>query len=372
MPMLRAIGRSVRPAAVLTLLGAMSLSGQDVRASPQECPAEPRGGGAIYGVVRDANTGTVLPDAFVSVRRDPAVEPFALVLTDDRGAYRICRLPAETRVSLQAHLAGHSGITVTLTPTEGETVEQTLRLALDGGTDPPEESDVPGRLLGRLVDRSTGDPVDAASLSLVSTAWQALSDERGSFLMEEVAPGPHVVRIRHLAYGTVRWPVLVVPGRTVELRIELSPVPIALEPIVVTTVRDRRLEMKGFYDRLEWSRRTGLGHFFTREEIERRNPLRLSHLLTDVPGLRVDCTAGLRGCRIVMARSAHRCAGATVYLDGFRLRIFGSESIDDFVVPADVAGIEVYGGMSDLAGEFADPNAIRCGAVAIWTRSGGP
>ena len=33
-----------------------------------------------------------------------------------------------------------------------------------------------------------------------------------------------------------------------------------------------------------------------------------------------------------------------------------------------VAGVEVFRGVSEMPSEFADPD-IRCGAVAVWTRS---
>lgn len=70
--------------------------------------------------------------------------------------------------------------------------------------------------------------------------------------------------------------------------------------------------------------------------------------------------------------------GASVYVDGHRFKLIsGSTSdptvfgINELVRPADVAGIEVYTGLGDLPGEFADPNGQKCGAIATWTRSGG-
>jgi len=68
--------------------------------------------------------------------------------------------------------------------------------------------------------------------------------------------------------------------------------------------------------------------------------------------------------------------GASLYLDGVRMPIVSGRGndilisgIDEFLVPGDIAGIEVYTGAGDLPGEFADFNAQRCGAVVIWTGS---
>ena len=64
-----------------------------------------------------------------------------------------------------------------------------------------------------------------------------------------------------------------------------------------------------------------------------------------------------------------------VFLDG-SLVIQGSdarwdneppESINDYVLPSEIAGIEVYRGAASLPAEFSGYDA-RCGAVVIWTK----
>jgi len=64
-----------------------------------------------------------------------------------------------------------------------------------------------------------------------------------------------------------------------------------------------------------------------------------------------------------------RCATSSLYLDGILFNTLG-EPMDRFVLPGDIAGIEVYRGMGEMAGEFADPVSIHCGAVVVWTKSG--
>lgn len=44
-----------------------------------------------------------------------------------------------------------------------------------------------------------------------------------------------------------------------------------------------------------------------------------------------------------------------------------SETINDYVLPAEIAGLEVYTGAAALPAEFAGYDA-RCGAAVIWTK----
>ena len=77
-----------------------------------------------------------------------------------------------------------------------------------------------------------------------------------------------------------------------------------MAPIVATAARSRRLEIKGFYERKYWGELVGGGTFFTTADIERRNPIRISHLVADAPGVRLEC--GLLGarCRIINRRAS--------------------------------------------------------------------
>ena len=112
--------------------------------------------------------------------------------------------------------------------------------------------------------------------------------------------------------------------------------------------------------------------FFTAEDIERRSPLRITHMIADAPGVRLaNCDLWGHGCKL------------NIFLDG-NLAIRGSkerwsltsgggtdmnprESINDLVLPTEIAGIEVYTGGAALPAEFGGHDA-RCGAVVIWTK----
>lgn len=341
---------------------------QEVRRSAEQCTPEERQVGAIYGAVRDMANKELLPNALITVHRQDRPDPILYMIADARGAFLICGAPTDVPVVLQAHAAGRAGERerVELAPggLHGRGLWINFAPPTRGG---PSAVPATGRIVGRVVDRPSQQPVDAAVLGLEFTNWEALSSETGTFAIADVPPGQHVLRIHHIAYGDVLWPVSVPEGSTVEVKVDLSADPIELEPIVVTAERSRRLEHFGFYNRMEWGKGVGVGQFITREEIERQNPSRVSSLMYRFPRVRVDCRGGANNCYIRISGS--QCPQTTFYLDGMKFRSLG-EPIDRFVLPTEIAGIEVYTGFGEMAGEFADPTSLRCGTVVIWTKSG--
>jgi outer membrane cobalamin receptor len=140
---------------------------------------------------------------------------------------------------------------------------------------------------------------------------------------------------------------------------------------VVASGAERRLqylEDAGFYRR----KRIGFGHFLTRAEIDRRDPLIMSDLLHDMPGVRVTCV-GARSCNITMRAATTmffrgKCEPSIV-LDGVLLRAGGvgsrgDLSLDALIDPFDVEAIEVYPGPEGVPVQYVSP----CGAIIVWSR----
>ena len=121
--------------------------------------------------------------------------------------------------------------------------------------------------------------------------------------MNEVLPGDHVLEIEHLSFEPVAEVVSIVADRTVDLNVQMSANPIELEPLVVTALRDRRLEIRGFYDRRTWGERTGLGEYLSDADIERRSPAAVSNLLREMSGVELQCT-GSNDCVVRSSRAA--------------------------------------------------------------------
>jgi hypothetical protein len=66
-----------------------------------------------------------------------------------------------------------------------------------------------------------------------------------------------------------------------------------------------------------------------------------------------------------------RACGVSYYLNGTHFPITPDMTINQFVDPEIVEGIEVYTGTSQIPPEFnSSVLSSRCGVVVIWTRSG--
>ncbi|WP_419860190.1 carboxypeptidase regulatory-like domain-containing protein [Candidatus Palauibacter sp.] len=236
-----------------------------------------------------------------------------------------------------------------------------------------------GRLVGHVRDAGTDDPVATAAVSIIGDPGEVSSNRRGRFVLSGVPVGRREITVRHIGYAPFRHPVVVARGRTTEVEIGLVPEPLEMEPLVATAVRLRRLETRGFYERKYWGELVSGGTFFTTEDIERRNPTRITHMIADAPGIRLGgCGARLNSCRLYNSRipdasSSEGCL-MSVYLDGSlvvrrsRIGRGSSSNINDFVIPIEIAGVEVYRGPSELPAEFAGMES-RCGVVVIWTKS---
>ena len=245
-----------------------------------------------------------------------------------------------------------------------------------------------GRVVGQVRDARTHRPVVAAEISVGSRAAAVQSNRTGRFVLSGLPVGEHELSFRHIGFSPLMHSVTVTRGHTTEVDARLTPDPVELEPIVATATRPRRLEIKGFYERKYWGEQLGGGTFFTAEDIERRNPVRITHMVADAPGVRLaNCTVRGYGCKLYSTTHSRGFSDQgcklNIYLDGI-LAIRGSaerwslaagplgdtnprDSINDLVLPTEIAGIEVYTGAASLPAEFSGSDA-RCGAVVIWTK----
>lgn len=143
---------------------------------------------------------------------------------------------------------------------------------------------------------------------------------------------------------------------------------IPLEPIVATVPQRQMFGLEGFRRRKEG----GIGRFIDREDIERKDPVRLTDLLRDVPGLRLLCDLG--SCKIQFERARppiHRVDCPVLYfVDGTP---YPMTFPDAHLFPDDIEGIEVYTSAT-VPAEFnrmvgsPDSGSPRCGVILIWTR----
>ncbi len=227
--------------------------------------------------------------------------------------------------------------------------------------------------MGEVRDALAENPVAAAVVTVLAGTEVAETNRRGRFILSGVPVGVHEFSVRHLGYAPLSHEVTVSRGITTEVEIGLVPEPVEMAPIVATAARSRRLEVKGFYERKYWGELVSGGTFFTAADIERRNPALISHMIADAPGVRLQCGIRHDSCMIPNARGASGLVPGgcvmSIYLDGVRLRVRATrkDTLDDFVRPSEIAGVEVYMGPASLPAEFGGSDS-GCGAVAIWTK----
>ena len=259
------------------------------------------------------------------------------------------------------------------------------------------------RLQGRLLDLESGDALVAGFVILQAldgtTLRSAVSDREGHWLIDVPAPGSYYVSARHVGYRPwVAGPIVLKAGDDITSVYRLTRVPVTLDPVTVTAVVTRRyLVQAGFYDR----QRADFGHYITPEHIERRHAVRITDLLSGLPGVSlVPPAAGSAGPLAVQLRGSNLSEGGLcqprVFVDGLVYARGGSRpkgrdrgqaaerspeaeierldqglSIDDIGHPSTIAAIEVYRSATQVPVQFGGASVeTLCGVIVIWTRTG--
>lgn len=335
----------------------------------------------LTGVVFDGLTKELLPGAWVAVLDTNSREEVARVASDARGQFSVEF--ASRTVTL---VAGKSGFAQSA-PMAFELVEGESDHALIGLRTLDETAievalaesraklEGRARVLGRVFDRETLRPVVGVEVLLGATGDRAITGGEGVFSLDEVAPGPNVIRTSHLGYGEQSRVVSLEAGSAYEITIRLTTKAIELEGIDVS-VRSR--SWAGRMDDV-WARMNrGMGgHFILAEELEVRSGQPLNSILTSVPSLQMrsvtngEGSADLWNQRIFLRNSCK----AALWIDGIEVFNPGEDDmpgppppLQDFlrISTLDVAVIEVFPGPSSLPPEFARPGT-KC-AVSIWTK----
>jgi hypothetical protein len=227
------------------------------------------------------------------------------------------------------------------------------------------------QVLGTVTDEISGEPIAGADLLVRDSSGaildRGITDEDGRFLLAPPRSGTVTLEISRIGYQDfASGPFEVGAGErvVVELRLGIEAVPV--EPLVV---RDRSRQyppdIEAFYARADRGRRSGDGRFITRADVERAYPSRTTDLLRVVGGIQVVRVRGAHGYQVRMRGG---CVPA-LYIDGAFINRFDTRaSLDDYVDPGSIEGIEVYRGTGRAVGHLHDPRG--CGLILIWTQRG--
>jgi len=242
-------------------------------------------------------------------------------------------------------------------------------------------------LAGTVLDSASGKPIVGARILLLDSAGTAIeslvtaSDGQFSFSIPHL--GQYRLLIGRIGYPiSISKPFLFGSAFTARVSLSLPSNPITLDTVTIVAKEiERRLPYladAGFYRR----RQIGFGHFLTRDEIDKRDPLILTDLLHGMSGVRVTC-GGEQGrprgpgphCAVTM-RAANtmffrgKC-NPSVVLDGVLLQPGGTAGggllLDDLVNPFNIEALEVYPGPEGVPVQYSG-YLSPCGAILVWSR----
>ncbi|MCD6335586.1 MAG: TonB-dependent receptor [Candidatus Latescibacteria bacterium] len=103
----------------------------------------------------------------------------------------------------------------------------------------PVSAEEMGTLSGKVMDKTTGQPVVGASVMLKGTSAGVVTDEEGQYRLERIEVGNYTVVVRRIGYAVFAGKVHVEAGEAA-LDVALSPAPIELSEIVVTATRTEK------------------------------------------------------------------------------------------------------------------------------------
>ncbi len=366
---------SLAVALVLGLAAAPGLQAQNW----VTCPERQDGTTGLAGTVRDSASGTMLPGATVTASwsTDVGLLRSRSTKVSREGSYVLCGLPVDRSLAVFANFHDLVSEPITLAVEPGPPAGWDFSLNLPTGVN-RKGTGLPGKIIGRITDRSSDGAVQGAAIRLVGENIATVSDGGGRYELGPLQPGVYRVRTDHIGFETVEQVVQVLGNRTLQMDFGLTIDAVELEPLVVTALREESLELSGFYDRMEFGEKIGGGFYATREDIKKSGSIRMTHFLGQVPGVRVQCFGyANNNCSIRMTRAApslsqsaeYGCVNANVWVDGVRQITdlgAGYDSIDNIVMMSEVAGVEVYRGPSELPAQFGGSSG-RCGAIVIWT-----
>ena len=99
---------------------------------------------------------------------------------------------------------------------------------------PPALQAQSGTISGRVLESSTGRPIDGAVVRIEGSDLAALSDSTGAYRLVDVPPGPQVVRVRRIGFADLRVPVTFAPDAVLYRDLEMATRAIELEGLSVT------------------------------------------------------------------------------------------------------------------------------------------
>ena len=326
------------------------------------CPASVADASSLLmGTVIDAETGVPIPNAKVTVswaeyifgKKIRGLQKMTAkieVTSSATGVYRVCGVPADIAAAVVARSGDVATDEIGINSTSPSVMMLTLAISRNLSVRVP---------VSGFVRDDRGGPLRNARVQMVGTNATAVTAENGSFTLNDVPPGTRTLAVRRIGYIPVSTSIQLTTTSIppVEIRLYKS-VPI-IDTVYIRGRRSRGLESVGFARR----KVQGVGEFFTREQIEKHNPL----LLTDALKYSRQITIKSIGTQaVVVPRRNYGCV--KLWVDGAHWRLIEPRDINDFIQASEISAIEIFGGAT-VPPEFETDMQHGCLTIVVWSRT---
>lgn len=240
------------------------------------------------------------------------------------------------------------------------------------------DGDGTGALAGVVRKAGSGEPLAEALVVLPERGVGTYTDSAGRFALADLPPGETSLEIRFLGRRSESRTVTLRPREVTEVELSLRVEAVEVPGLTVEAERRRRGRMAGFHDRME----RGRGHFFTREELAKREGNQLHQVFRRVPGLDVKRCAQIPGRQSQGSQSCYVVASGReapsfiqrgpcvpiFFVDGHRTPLDEMPLGVNELNVSEIETVEVYTGPAQVPARFNSVAGGRCGVVVIWTR----
>lgn len=338
--------------------------------------------GLLIGFVRDARDGS--PTAGVAVSGEwieytlghsgfRRSVPKRIATSAENGWFALCNVPVGGNVALlAARGADSTGRIEVVIPKDGFArreiylgAHETVVMA-DSTHRPDSLKGAPrrvrvgdGHVRGTVVAAVGGNPIANAIVSLTDGP-QVHANDRGEWAISNAPPGAQMIETRAIGFYPVSRHVNVVRDAP-PVRFALSTMQAVLDTVRIVAARTSDRHMSDFSAR----KRTGLGIYFTADDITRHRPIATSAIIQMAAGIRIE-HEGMGESMISMRGTFEERCNPAIYIDNHYFPSFTAGDIDDYVKPSRIMGIEIY--TRDSTPPQFQPGLSGCGAVVIWTK----
>ncbi len=223
---------------------------------------------------------------------------------------------------------------------------------------------------------SSRRPLRGAEVSVESLGWSTRTDSGGRYSLSNVPAGLTLIRVRLIGYASMSGVILVAPPNTIERDFTLERAAVELDSM-------HTVARKGRMGTFDDNRRVGLGHFFTRDDLDRLHATHLADVMSGLASVNVRRGTGNHawisssrsGRRSIQVDASDRARGATsgcyanVFLNG--VQVYHGRNgeplfdLNEFSVDQ-IEGIEYYTGPAEAPIQYSSLD-MSCGVLAIWT-----